>query len=138
MSEDGPAGRARTGARKATAAAQRAAGAARRRLREAGRQVQVILGVEAPQRAAELVPQSVLGDIFAGADGAAQHRQHTGFQLERLLAGEAPGGLPERLVVFGISSLPQQSLEVLDVPTEVAVALADAATPGLLTPFLAA
>ncbi|ROR92819.1 PH domain-containing protein [Nocardioides aurantiacus] len=31
-----------------------------------------------------------------------------------------------------------QSLEVLDVPADLAVALADAATPGLLTPFLAA
>lgn len=35
------------------------------------------------------------------------------------------------------TSTGDQSLEVLDVPLEVAVALADAATPGLLTPFLA-
>ncbi len=53
--------------------------------------------------------------------------QQTWFQrragLATLVATTAAGG---------------QLLEVLDVPTEVAVALADAATPGLLTPFLAA
>ncbi|KQT92030.1 hypothetical protein ASG49_08575 [Marmoricola sp. Leaf446] len=53
--------------------------------------------------------------------------QQTWFQrragLATLVATTAAGG---------------QSLEVLDVPVDVAVALADAATPGLLTPFLAA
>ncbi|SDS91496.1 putative membrane protein [Nocardioides scoriae] len=53
--------------------------------------------------------------------------QQTWFQrragLATLVATTAAGG---------------QSLEVVDVPADLAVALADAATPGLLTPFLAA
>jgi exodeoxyribonuclease V gamma subunit len=62
--------------------------------------------------------RDVLADVKSGADagiGAGRAAVHAAF-LERAAAWpeeERPSGLPRRVMVFGISSLPRQSLEVL-------------------------
>lgn len=109
MSEDGPAGRARAGVRKATATAQRAAGAARRRLRE-------VVFVPGPRPTAEAGPAPTgharqemhavredlvelrddtaeLRDEAAGhRDRAAEHRDGAGQALEIARAASAEAG----------------------------------------------
>ncbi|HEX3138593.1 MAG TPA: exodeoxyribonuclease V subunit gamma, partial [Rhizobacter sp.] len=52
-----------------------------------------------------------VGDAGAQSSRAAVHQRFLAKAQE--WQGERPAGLPRRLVVFGISSLPQQSLEVL-------------------------
>lgn len=53
-------------------------------------------------------------DAQAGASVAGRAAVHDTFlQVARAHTGPRPAGLPRRIVVFGISSLPRQSLEVL-------------------------
>ncbi|MDX1634573.1 MAG: exodeoxyribonuclease V subunit gamma [Marinobacter sp.] len=54
-------------------------------------------------------------DIGAGPDQASRAAIHTRFmaQTGELSAANRPAALPRRVIVFGVSSLPQQTLEVL-------------------------
>ncbi|MBU4610790.1 exodeoxyribonuclease V subunit gamma [Achromobacter sp. GG226] len=53
-------------------------------------------------------------DVAAGASVAGRAAVHETFlEVARTHTGPRPAGLPRRIVVFGISSLPRQSLEVL-------------------------
>jgi exodeoxyribonuclease V gamma subunit len=57
--------------------------------------------------------QEDVGEAQAASSRAAVHQRFLARVSEMSAGGERPAGLPRRLVVFGISSLPQQSLEVL-------------------------
>ncbi|MCB1887775.1 MAG: exodeoxyribonuclease V subunit gamma, partial [Rhodocyclaceae bacterium] len=48
-----------------------------------------------------------------GAAAGGRAAVHEAFLARAVAAGERPAGLPRRVVVFGISSMPRQSLEVL-------------------------
>lgn len=69
--------------------------------------------VDANQRWQPRLWRLLLGDIGAGA--RAQHRAavHRAFLAGIHELSERPAALPRRIVVFGISSLPQQTLEAL-------------------------
>lgn len=56
--------------------------------------------------------RALLDDLPADRRGLSRAAIHDAF-LAALAEGPAPAGLPERLLVFGISALPQQSLEAL-------------------------
>ena len=69
--------------------------------------------VDANQRWQPRLWRLLLGDVGAGA--RAQHRAavHRAFLAGIHELSERPAALPRRIVVFGISSLPQQTLEAL-------------------------
>ncbi|WP_093374863.1 exodeoxyribonuclease V subunit gamma [Variovorax sp. OV329] len=56
--------------------------------------------------------QDDVGDLQAGSSRAAVHQRFLA-RAAQIPADARPHGLPRRLVMFGVSSLPQQSLEVL-------------------------
>lgn len=56
--------------------------------------------------------QEDVGQALAGSSRAAVHQQFLA-RAAQIPEGAPPPGLPRRLLMFGISSLPQQSLEVL-------------------------
>ncbi|WP_033111865.1 exodeoxyribonuclease V subunit gamma [Dickeya dadantii] len=75
-------------------------------------------GVEAlpdDQRWQPLLWRALLADIgeaLSGTSRAALHRRFLD-EVKRRGDGDRPAGLPSRVMVFGISSLPQQALELL-------------------------
>jgi len=56
--------------------------------------------------------RAVLTDMDDDKQGLSRSAIHDRF-IETLKSGETPPGLPRRLIIFGISALPQQSLEAL-------------------------
>jgi len=70
--------------------------------------------VPAEQRWQPTLWRAIRRDLQATGHADSRHRGavHQAF-VERLVSGDAPAGLPPRVVVFGMSSLPQQSVEAL-------------------------
>jgi exodeoxyribonuclease V gamma subunit len=58
-----------------------------------------------------------LVDDVAELSATSRSRIHTRFMEhgQQLTAGDRPSGLPQRIIVFGVSSLPRQALEALSV-----------------------
>ena len=56
--------------------------------------------------------RALLADMDNDKRGLSRHAIHTAF-IDALNQGDAPKTLPRRLIIFGISALPQQALEAL-------------------------
>jgi exodeoxyribonuclease V gamma subunit len=74
-----------------------------------------VLPVPEDLRWQPLLWRALLADVGPEGAGGSRAEVHRRFleAASRPAAGEPPAGLPRRLVVFGISSMPQQSLEAL-------------------------
>ncbi|MBY5921042.1 exodeoxyribonuclease V subunit gamma [Ferrimonas balearica] len=73
-------------------------------------------GRESPLPEAQLWQGALWRAILADMDEAERHTSRATLHqqvVDRLQAGNAPAGLPRRIVVFGISTLPSQMIEVL-------------------------